>query len=77
MMVIEGRGKAIEDVFRELRDTLKGSCSLDNHIEIHLATRDDARKVKAFCLMSGCEMTFHEKEGHPVLTVVDRSCRCG
>jgi hypothetical protein len=75
--VIDGREMRIEDVLIKLRNFLNSRCSLDESVEVLVRTREDAKKVKGFAAMSGCETKFKQQGGYCSMLVSGGSCRCG
>lgn len=76
-MVIDGRGRRVEDTLMQVRELFRDNCNLDLDIEVRVTDRDEAARVRAFAQMSGYSsgMTL-DSEGWRV-TIVGGSCRCG
>lgn len=76
-MIIDGRGMSVENTLIQVREAFRDNCNLDLDIEVRVADRAEAARVRAFAQMSGytSEMSL-DSEGWKV-NITGGSCRCG
>lgn len=73
-MRIDARKLDLQDLLKQLKDILSSKRGCEVSIEVSINTVSDAKRVKAFAAMSGCNTDIDKKDNYYIIHVKGISC---
>ncbi|MDA8170192.1 MAG: hypothetical protein M0Z59_10935 [Nitrospiraceae bacterium] len=76
MVTVDVRGLKDKEPFKKVREAL-GRCEEGELVNVLVGTEHEARQMRSFMVMSGCNVDLSEKDGHWELKMTGKNCNCG
>ncbi len=75
-MRLDMRGLGQDEPLKRIRDILRNSCPEDEIIEVLIDSEQNAKRLRAFMSMSGCNVELLREGPQWIVKMTGKNCNC-